>query len=467
MLYLKMPDNQITLYNLNLLIQNTLNSSFHEPLWVVAEISQMNVNSRNGHCYMELIEKNTKTNKILAKSRATVWSFAYSVISSHFKQATGQPMTNGIKVLVRAKVEFHELYGLSLNITDIDPNYTLGDIARQRQETIAKLKAEGVFDINRETEFETLPQRLAVISSPTAAGYDDFINQLLNNEYGYWFNIELFEAVMQGEKTEQSVVNALNRIAEREQDFDAVVIIRGGGSKFDLAWFDSYEIASNVAQFPLPVITGIGHERDETITDLVANTWLKTPTAAATFLIDRLLDFENYLNDLFTHTSQVIQGIVDIENLRIQKLSQKINQLTNKKITANNNGLQKLKMLLMQNTNKYLAKKTKEIQALQTNIKLQTRGTLSSKQSLFDTYKYKLNTVSQRLLLKQNSRLKLYENTIKHTDPQRILNKGYSYTMINGKIIKNIEDVKKGDTIETQLMSGIIESKIVSLAQNK
>ena len=288
--------NYITLHQLADRISSALQAEFHSALWLQTEISELRVSG--GHCYMEFIEKATDSNVIAAKCRAQIWAGKWNVIRPYFEQATGQPLSAGMQVLVRVEVKYHDIYGLSLSVVDIDPTYTIGDIARRRQEIIQRLKEEGIANMNRELPLPRLLQRIAVISSASAAGWGDFHNQLLENQYGLRFHVQLFEAVMQGEKVEPSVIQALDAIAAEADRWDAVVIIRGGGAISDLAGFDSLLLAECVAQFPLPVITGIGHERDDTVIDLIAHTRVKTPTAAAEMILAHQLRELEYVMNL-------------------------------------------------------------------------------------------------------------------------------------------------------------------------
>jgi exodeoxyribonuclease VII large subunit len=273
----------ISLFDLNNQVKRTLKERFAEPVWVTAEIASIQEN-RSGHCYLELIDKPEGEDNPVAVAKGTIWAFTYRMLKPYFETTTGRSLERGMKVLVQVEVIFHELYGFSLNIKDINPTFTIGDLERKKREIIEQLEREGIIDMNQRLELSLLPKNIAVISSPTAAGLGDFINQLERNSYGYKFHIKLFPAVMQGEKTTESVIAALDRIYEYEYLFDVVVIIRGGGAQSDLGCFDSYDMAANVAQFPIPVIAGIGHERDETIVDRVAFMRVKTPTAAAAVL---------------------------------------------------------------------------------------------------------------------------------------------------------------------------------------
>ncbi|MCK4910764.1 MAG: exodeoxyribonuclease VII large subunit, partial [Thermodesulfovibrionales bacterium] len=262
--------------------------------WVTAEVAQVNVNSRSGHCYLDLVEKDGDAT--LAQMRATIWKYQYKRVEARFKRATGSDLAAGMKVLLLVEVRFHEVFGLSLNVQDIDPSYTLGEMARKRRETIARLEKEGIIDRNKEMEMPTLPTRLAVVSSETAAGFGDFINTLKSGGYG--FAVTLYPAFMQGDNAEPSIIKALTAIRGRSSEFDTVVLIRGGGSQVDLSCFDSYALAREIALFPLPVLAGIGHERDETVADMVAHLRLITPTAVAEHLVGLMEEFASAVHDL-------------------------------------------------------------------------------------------------------------------------------------------------------------------------
>ena len=271
-----MTDNQaISLYELLHNVRAELKNSFATPVWVVAEIIEFGQRS-NGHCYMELVEKDQDTERMTAKVKATIWANVYARLSPYFESVTGESLHAGLKVMLRVTVEMHELYGLSLNVLDIDAQYTLGDIAQQRAKVIAQLTADGVIDMNKQIPLPFVVQRIAVVSSDTAAGWGDFVNQLENNDFGYKFHVELFPALMQGDGAAESIIAAMDKIFSQMDEFDAVAIMRGGGSKSDLSCFDNYELSYYAAQFPLPILTGIGHERDDSVLDLVANTRLKT-----------------------------------------------------------------------------------------------------------------------------------------------------------------------------------------------
>ena len=277
------PTESLTLLDLQRMVRATLEMRFDTPVWISAEVSELKLN-RSGHCYLNLVEKGANDGAPRAEARAVIWRSAYTAIAAKFAAATGATLTAGITILVRVVVTYHEVYGFSLQIVDIDPSFTLGEVERRRRQTIAQLQADGVWDMNREMDMSRPTLRIAIVSSSTAAGYQDFMNELRRAPYR--FAVTLFESLMQGDAAEASVVAALDHIAEREDSFDVVAIIRGGGSTSDLALFDSYRIASHVAQFPLPVITGIGHDKDVSVADMVAHTSCKTPTAVATLLVE-------------------------------------------------------------------------------------------------------------------------------------------------------------------------------------
>ncbi|MBQ2193300.1 MAG: exodeoxyribonuclease VII large subunit, partial [Prevotella sp.] len=314
-----MQKRAYTLKELNAMVRDAIETELPDEYWVQAELAECR--ESRGHCYMELIEKDELNNTPIARSSAKCWKSTWNVVRPYFERETGQRLHAGMKVLLKVYAQFHEAFGFSWIVTDIDPTYTLGDMARRRQEIIAHLKAEGVFDLNRELYMPLFPQRIAVISSATAAGYGDFCNQLADNPYGFYFSTQLFEATMQGEATEQSIIQALNRIYLSVNSFDVVVIIRGGGATSDLSCFDSLPLAENVANFPLPVITGIGHDRDESIIDMVAHTNVKTPTAAAALLISCLKDVLDAINQAEATITRRVRSQLEMEKLRLNRIT--------------------------------------------------------------------------------------------------------------------------------------------------
>ena len=305
--------------------------------WVEAELSECR--ESRGHCYMELIQKDERSNTPIAKASAKCWANKWLTIRPYFERTTGQQLHAGMKVLLQVYPQFHEAYGFSWIVSDIDPTYTLGDMARKRQEIINKLKAEGVFDLQKELQLPLFCQRIAVISSETAAGYGDFCHQLEDNPYGLQFHPQLFPAIMQGEGVEQSIINALERIYNGE-DFDCVVIIRGGGGTADLSGFDTLSLAEHVANFPIPIITGIGHDRDESVLDMVSHTRVKTPTAAAALLIDHLRSVLDVINDAQNRIPRLFSLVRTRQEAKLDTLYARIPMLLERRLTSANHQLQ-------------------------------------------------------------------------------------------------------------------------------
>lgn len=405
----------ISLLQLNGLIKRALESSLERFYLVKAEIQSINC-ARNGHAYLELIEKAENGVQVLSQARATIWSSQFRIIKPYFETTTGVAMQSGIKILVKASVSFHEIYGLSLNITDILPEYTIGEMAMERQKIIARLKSDGVFDMNHELQLPRLIQRIAVISSAGAAGYGDFVNQLKNNAFGFTFRTTLFEAAMQGNTAEASIVEQLENISQQLDLFDCVVIIRGGGSKTDLQCFDNYNICQNICQFPLPVITGIGHDRDECIADLVANLHLKTPTAVAQFLIDRAMQCDNAINEKINRITNILRNIFPAKTTRLESVKQRISA----------------KFALVSQ------RKASRVDSTFANIR---------------------NLLNARIREAAND-IRTKELLIEAKNPLTILKKGYTYTTVNGHAITSANQLSDGDEIVTVFSDGQVKSKV-------
>ena len=443
-------------------IREIIQNSFGVPRWISCEIMDITQNY-SGHCYLDLIEKDDKSDKVLARARATIWASSYRMLKPYFETSTGYELSSGIKILVLARVEFHPVFGLSLNIQDIDPAYTLGDVERKKREIIQRLEKEGVLDMNKEIPLTIVPQKIAVISSLTAAGYEDFLDQLKENPYGYQFYTRLFPAVMQGENAELSIIGSLEKIFEFESHFDAVVIIRGGGSKSDLACFDSYDLAFHVSQFPLPVITGIGHEQDDTITDMVAHTRLKTPTAVAGFFIDKLASFEGELEEFQDSLIKTTVTILNEQKLRLQLYQQKYISGSAAMVHARQ---------------EYLLKLTGNArfrvqQQLRSNDKLITRFM----EQLRSTAKYipqrktieSVHIIQRFLQLIHNrlegedKRLEDYHRLVAYAEPGQILKMGFSISRMDGKALKDVKNAGPGNIVETELYRGKFKSKITDI----
>ena len=394
------------------MVRESIELSMPDEYWVEAELSECR--ESRGHCYMELIQKDELSATPVAKAPAKCWANKWLTIRPYFERITGQQLHAGMKVLLKVYPQFHEAYGFSWIVSDIDPTYTLGDMARKRQEIIQKLKAEGVFDLQKELQLPMFCQRIAVISSQTAAGYGDFCNQLADNPYGFQFETQLFPAIMQGEGVEQSIIAALEHIYN--EPFDCVVIIRGGGATSDMSGFDTLALAENVANFPIPIITGIGHDRDESILDMLSHTRVKTPTAAAAFLISHLkevLDIINGSQELITRYAQ-------------QKLS---------------------------TLNSQLSTLSESIPRLFSLVK-------TRQEAKIDSLWIKIPMLLERKLTGDTHRLQLIEERLKALDPTLLLARGYSITMHNGRAVRDASQLPPGAEIETRLAKGKITSVV-------
>lgn len=424
----------LSLYELNSLVREAIETTLTQEYWVEAELSECR--ESHGHCYMELIEKDSSSNTPIARASAKCWRSTWMMLRPYFERVTGRQLAKGMKVLLKVYPQFHEQYGFSWIVTDINPEFTLGDMARRRQEIIRQLKQEGVFDLQKELVIPMFAQRIAVISSATAAGYGDFCNQLSDNEYGFAFHTELFMAIMQGERVEESIIAALDRINERTDDFDVVVIIRGGGGTADFSGFDTLALAENVANFPLPIITGIGHERDECILDMVSNTRVKTPTAAAAMLIDNLARVYTFLQSAESTIAGCIGHALDCEKMRLDRLVRQIPLL---------------------------------FSMVRTREEARLDGALQSIRSASDAYMHGRNVslatlerlfqnASMHVLDRHNSQLRQLELQLRTLDPKRMLRYGYSITRINGHAVRDAKDLKAGDEIVTTLDKGTIKS---------
>lgn len=418
-------DKHITLSQLQQRIKSVIEQGLPLPLWVVAEIAECKVNY-SGHCYLELIEKADATDSRAtssvprAQARAVIWRSQYAMLSAYFESQTGSRLAAGMKILAKVTVSYHELYGLSLQITDLDPSYTLGEVERQKQLTISRLQADGVWECNREVEIPLLVQRLAVVSSATAAGYRDFCQELQQSPYA--FRHELVEAVMQGAVAEESVCAALSAIAEREDEFDAVIIIRGGGSTSDLSCFNSYRICSYVAQFPLPVITGIGHDKDVSVADMVAHSPLKTPTAVATWLNERMATLEGKIEEAAQLLTDVARAKTSAEQLRIERWAGYLRELSQQLCERHRS-----RMMLLHE---------------------------------------QLRSAVERTIERESSRLQLATEVVEAHNPKSILRRGFAIVRIKGQATPSAESVSSGDMIDIELTDGNLQAEVKQVIKN-
>lgn len=405
----------ISLYELNNKVSQLVEQGLPDEVWVTGELAEGRPGS-GGHFYGELVQKDARGVSIIAKARITIWARNYNMLSLRFARETGGQLRAGLKVQFLVRVVFHEMYGYSLNVLDVDSSYTLGDMVRRRQEIIRQLEEDGIIDDNRTLPLPTLLQRIAVISSDKAAGYGDFCDQLLCNDYHLRFKLKLFPAIMQGSRVEETVLAALDAIADEADQWDAVVIIRGGGAVSDLSDFDSYPLASAVAQFPLPVFTGIGHDRDETVLDRVAHTPLKTPTAVAAFILDHQAEQLAWLQDLQQKLVQGVQLRLEREHHRLERLA---------------------------STLPLAFSRVRERQEYRL-------------QSIFD----RLAQSARTRLERERHRLDMLQQRTQSLDPSVLLKRGYSMTLVNGRILTDASQIKSGDRLVTKLAQGEVISVV-------
>jgi len=405
--------SSFSLCELTTVIKDAISSALPDAYWVTAEIADTKLNQK-GHCYLELVER--EESRVIAQAKANIWAYEYRRINAKFQSATNESLKRGMKVLLLAGVSFHEVYGLSLNIRDIDPAYTIGEMAMKKREVIERLVKEGVMALNKSLPLPLVAQRIAVISSPTAAGYGDFFDHLNNNAYGYRFSHVLFPAMMQGTGAEESIISALKKVSKQKDHFDLLVIIRGGGSVIDLNCFDCYSLALFVAKFPFPVITGIGHEKDDTVVDMTAHTKMKTPTAVAEFLISGLRCFEETIIDIQSRVVRTAERYLKAESHNIDGYSQRLHSLSFR----------------------FAASLKSRLEALETNVRIHVKQSMRS----------------------AAERLGSLEYLVRILDPENVLRRGYSLTHHNGRIIRDASLLRKGDIVETKVANGTFYSSI-------
>ena len=409
--------SHITLRQLQQQIKAAVEQALPLPVWVVAEVAELKVNY-SGHCYMELVEKSESSrggsSTPTAQARAVIWRSQWAMLGPYFRQQTGSELAAGMKILARVMVSYHELYGLSLQISDIDASYTLGEVERQKQLTIAQLKADGVWDMNREQPMPYLVQRIAVVSSAAAAGYRDFMNELKAG--GYAFCCDLYDAVVQGAAAEESICAALEEVALKQEQYDAVVVIRGGGSASDLSCFNSYRLCSYVAQFPLPVLTGIGHDKDTSVADMVAHTALKTPTAVAAWLTERMARIEAWLEDANVRLKQLVAAAMKREELRLERMAAEL------KVQA---------ATYCQRAASRLELKLEQVQLL-----------------------------ARQRIEREKMRLESMERSVEALSPRRIMELGFAMVRSGKKLLRSVADVAEGEQIEIILTDGTIKARV-------
>lgn len=416
-----MTDSSISLSELTGRIGAAIRLNFGKPVWVRAEVNELRVNG--GHCYMELVEKSEQADSVVAKCRATCWAPTFRLLKPYFEQATGQELRAGLQVLIAVTVDFHNVYGLSLNVRDIDPVFTVGELAARHQQILRQLEADGVADMNKLLPMPVPAQRVAVISSPTAAGYEDFCNQLRGNRFGYAFHVRLFPATMQGDGAAPSIIAALDEIYASVDRYDVVVIIRGGGATTDLAAFDSYDLALNCTQFPLPIVAGIGHQRDVSILDMVAHTSVKTPTAAAEFLIGNLRQADERVTDAHMAVMRIWHNRLEREQHHLERARLRIRHA------------------------------------------LQNRR--ARRAFYIERQAARLRAAVKMRLAQQENRLRLLEERIKTYSPAFLLQRGCTFTTLHGKRLTSAAGLKPGDRLRTYFPDGAVDSEVVELEKVK
>lgn len=412
----------LSLFELNAMVRSFIEGCAEDAYWVHGELLEGRA-GYGGHFYGELVEKSEHTGAIVAKARITIWARTYNMLALRFREETGQSLRPGLKVLMQVRLTFSELYGYALNVLDIDGTYTLGDMARRRQEILHQLEKDGIINDNRDLPLPTLLKRIAVVSSATAAGYGDFCCQLLENEWGMAFRVQLFPAVMQGQHVPESISAALMQIADESDNWDAVVIIRGGGATSDLSDYDSYDLAACVAQHPLPIIIGVGHDRDETVLDHVAHTSVKTPTAAAAFILEHQLEQLSLLHDLQQRIPLAASAKMQREEQRLALLRQRLPSVVTLRLQ-------------------------REYQRLERSLLL-------------------LPISASRMVEKEKHRLELLFQHLESLNPEQLLRRGYSITMMDGKIVTDISNILPGSQIETRLQGGTVLSQVVGVEKEK
>lgn len=448
----------LSLFELNARVHAVMELNMPEAYWVTAELSEMRTAS-NGHCYLEFVQKDPHSGALLAKARGIIWRTNYRLLTDSFFRATGRRLGVGINVMVEVTVTFHELYGYSLNVINIDPTYTLGDLAQRRKAILQMLEDDGVMDLNKELSLPRVIRRVAVISSATAAGYGDFCKQL--QQSGLSFEVKLFPAVMQGERVEGSVIAALDAIAAEEDRWDVVAIIRGGGAATDLNGFDSYLLASNVAQFPLPVLTGIGHERDDTILDAVAHTRLKTPTAVAAFLIESRESESQHLQELRARMGQLAQVRLQQERQMLDGLGHRLRLAAMQHLNRRQMEFHSLAHRFDSASSRYMAEQQRRQLRIATRIEVLVQQRLHREREKLRPLPQRLDSALKARLVAEHHSQEILMRSIRLAGPERILAMGFSITLKDGRVVTASQTLSPGDRIVTRFAQGEVQSQVL------
>ncbi len=455
----------ITLTELQQGIKGTLSRAWGALLWVVAEINDLKINN-TGHCYLELVDRPEGESSPTATMRGIIWCNDVDEVLGRFEGVTGMELDGGMRVLMQGRVNYHEVYGISFYIKDIDPTYTIGEMRRQRQLTVERLKKEGLYDLNAGVEAPQVMQRIAVVSSGKAAGYRDFVRELEANEFGYRFDVTLFGAVMQGSGAEASVTEALAAIEEERDGFDAVVIIRGGGSVTDLSCFDGYHLAAAVARMSLPVITGIGHDKDVSVVDMVAYESVKTPTAAARFLIDAMRRFDEELASVAEFVRATVEDAVVRCGEQIDKAANALRESVNGAIEGRTILLERMEVLLEKDAMRYIDGKALELDASRTGLCIAWRSVADRCGSGLDAYHARLRAAVYNLIDKGERKMAMAESTVASFDPARIFALGYGMVRGGGGLLRSVDGVAAGEHVEIVLGDGTLGATIDNITKN-
>jgi exodeoxyribonuclease VII large subunit len=453
-------NDKLSLTELQLIIRDALYTSLPGMYWVSAEIAEIKENY-SGHCYIELVDKLTGDDNIKARARAIIWANRYRMLKPFFENTTGETMKEGLRVLLKVTLEYHEIYGLSLVVSDIDPAYTIGEMAIKKLQIIRRLEKEGVIEMNKDHQFPYVPRRIAIISSENAAGYSDFLKQLNENEGGYTFYTTLFNAVMQGNETAESVINALDQISLKTESFDVVVIIRGGGSQSDLSWFDNYDIAYHITQFPLPVITGIGHEKDMTVADHVANISVKTPTALADLLINRMTETENHINELANKIILRSNNLIGTYRNKIESHGRDLIAFSKISLTKVKENLTINKIGLFSYGKDYIAKAMINPLLQYSQLVSAAKASIKVNEVLLRSMISNFSISTNKFLVQHKEKVVGAQVVLNIIDPVNVLKRGFTITSVNGDIIKTCESLKPNDQIDTRFVDGVVKSRIL------
>jgi exodeoxyribonuclease VII large subunit len=453
-----------TLLDIGKSLQRMIFKHYHKPYWIKTEIAKLNAYTKSGHCYPDLVEK--QNGQVLAQMRATIWSDTFKTISKQFEDVTRKPLSEGMTVMILAKVTYHPNYGFSLNIVDIDASFTLGEMAKEKLESLKRLKTEGLFNLNRTLTFPKVPKRIAIISVETSKGYQDFLNIISHNKYGFKFELELFPALLQGDKAITSISEALENIKTRTSEFDVVTIIRGGGGDVGLSCYDSFILASKVARFPLPVISGIGHSTNETLVEMVTYINKITPTDVAYFFIDRFMDCLEELNMLHSDFNRLVKFKLKEEQFELKALHQQFKTQVDTLLQRHDFMLKQQRQRIKSTLPSYVRSRFDGLTQLSFQLKFMTKQGFQTENQQLKRLSNTLQRETSDVLVNNHNTLNYLSSNLKLLSPEQILKRGYTLNLVNDKIIKSVSDLKTGDQLKTIFADGYAESKVIKTKLN-